>query len=280
MTLSRRVVIAAALPALLLLLVLLTLLFVPDRALEGVVVRALDREGYTFKAGSFGKAFPLGLQARDVSVAGERGEVLRADRLAVRLRLLPLFLGKVSVSCAVRIGSGTLAAEVEPLGKGRLDLTVSGLRLEDIPFFASVTGAKVGGQATAEAHFRGRGDKMDGEFRLEVRGAEVSGVKIGDMPLPDSAYRTVQGMLRAKAGKLTLESFTLEGDGLYVRLKGDLPLGASPAAAPLNLSLELMPQAEFLEKQKYVFLLLVKYQQSPGHYEIPIRGTLAKPAVF
>ena len=86
--------------------------------------------------------------------------------------------------------------------------------------------------------------------------------------------------VRAGGGKLNLESFTLEGDGLYVRLKGDLPLAATIAAAPLNLTLELMPTAEFLDRQKYVFLLLVKYQKSPGHYEVPIRGTLGKPAIF
>jgi len=33
-----------------------------------------------------------------------------------------------------------------------------------------------------------------------------------------------------------------------------------------------------MEKQKYVFLLLAKYLISPGAYQIPIRGTLAKPA--
>jgi type II secretion system protein N len=280
MTLSRRLLIAAALPALSVLLVLLTILFIPDRELEGVVIRGLASQGYTFKAGSFGKALPLGIRARDVHVGSDRGGVLRADRLSVRLRLFPLLAGKVTFACEARIGAGKLEGEVEPLGKGRLDLAISGLRLEDIPFFVTVTGARVGGQLMAEAHFRGRGDKADGELKLEVRGAEVGGVKIGDMPLPDASYRTVQGMLRAKAGRLNLESFTLEGDGLYVRLKGDLPLVGPPAAAPLNLALELMPQAEFLEKQKYVFLLLVKYQKSPGHYEIPIRGTLGKPAVF
>jgi len=34
-----------------------------------------------------------------------------------------------------------------------------------------------------------------------------------------------------------------------------------------------------MEKQKFVFLLLSKYLTSPGAYQIPIRGTLAKPAI-
>jgi hypothetical protein len=60
-------------------------------------------------------------------------------------------------------------------------------------------------------------------------------------------------------------------------LSGEVPLSAS---APLELILELMPKAEFLERQKFVFLLLLNYLDSPGHYRIPVRGTLAKPQVF
>ena len=74
-----------------------------------------------------------------------------------------------------------------------------------------------------------------------------------------------------------LESFTFQGEGLYARLKGYFPQATPLGDAPLNLSLELMPKPEFLEKQKFVFLLLNKYLTTPGHYDIPVRGTLAKP---
>jgi hypothetical protein len=40
-----------------------------------------------------------------------------------------------------------------------------------------------------------------------------------------------------------------------------------------------MPKPEFLEGQKFVFLLLTKYLTTPGHYQIPVRGTLAKPVI-
>jgi type II secretion system protein N len=270
----------AAVPAALVFLVILTVLFIPDRELKGVVVRALARQGYTFRAAGFGKAFPLGVAARDLHIDDDRGELLRADAATVRLRLLPLLTGEVVLVCEARIGAGRLAAEISPLGKGRLELNASGVHLDAIPFFATVAGARVKGELRAEAAFRGQGPAMTGELKLEVKGAEVGGVKISELPLPDAAYRNVQGMLRAGGGKLNLESFTLEGDGMYARLKGDLPLAPAVAASPLNLVLELMPTADFLDRQKFVFLLLVKYQKSPGHYEIPIRGTLGRPAIL
>jgi type II secretion system protein N len=116
-------------------------------------------------------------------------------------------------------------------------------------------------------------------LRLEVKKAHIAGVKVGEMPLPDADYAVVQGMIRQKGAGFTLESFTLQGDGLYVRLKGDFPLTTPLGMAPLNMTLDLMPKPEFLEKQKFVFLLLTKYLVSPGNYSIPIRGVLAKPLI-
>ncbi|HEY6839178.1 MAG TPA: type II secretion system protein GspN, partial [Geobacteraceae bacterium] len=205
---------------------------------------------------------------------------VRADRFTVRLRLLPLLGGKVVIGCEARIGGGKVTAEVPLVGGGKMTADIKNLRLEDVPFFPSVTGAKVQGGLTAQATLRGQANAAAGELKLEVKAAEVSGVKIGGLPLPDATYRTVQGMLRASGGKVVLESFTLDGEGLYVRLKGDFPLTIPVSAAPLNLTLELMPKPDFLDRQKFVFLLLTKYVTSPGHYEIPVRGTLGKPAVF
>jgi len=89
-----------------------------------------------------------------------------------------------------------------------------------------------------------------------------------------------QGMIRVSDGKARLESFTLAGDGIYMRLSGDLPFGANAAVTPLNMSLEIMPKPEFLEKQKLVFMLLARFMTSPGVYTVPIRGTLLKPAII
>ena len=69
----------------LLLLLALTLLFLPSRELVGVVQRAMARQGLTLEVGTVGKAFPLGLTARQVLVSSERGPIIVADRLTCRL---------------------------------------------------------------------------------------------------------------------------------------------------------------------------------------------------
>jgi hypothetical protein len=51
-------------------------------------------------------------------------------------------------------------------------------------------------------------------------------------------------------------------------------------AAPLNVTLEMMPKPEFLIQQKLVFLLFARFLVTPGHYRIPITGTLQEPKIL
>ncbi|MCM2357238.1 MAG: type II secretion system protein GspN [Geobacteraceae bacterium] len=278
MKLRRPLYIGAAAVGALFLIVSLTLFFIPDRELQALATRALQREGYTLRAARFGKAFPLGVRAAGLELADERGPLLKADKATVSLALLPLLTGKITVTGAAAIGAGHVTGEYS-LRDGAARIEMGGIRLEDLPFIETATGARAKGVAALQGSLKGKGKGVGGELKLEIRGANVAGVKIGEIPLPDADYTRVQGVVRAGGGMVTLGSFTLEGEGLYVRLKGDLPLATPPGDAPLNLTLELMPKPEFQERQKFVFILLTKYLTTPGHYQIPIRGTLAKPVV-
>jgi type II secretion system protein N len=279
MNLRRIPLIAGALLAFSLLFFLLSVILVPSSELQALAGRALAREGYTFSAASFGKAFLLGIKARAVEIGDDRGALLKLDEASARLRLLPLLAGRASFICLARIGAGELSVELSPLRSGETHVEISRVRLENIPFFATAAGARVKGEFRGEGAFRGQGAVAQGEARLEAKGVELAGVKIGGIPLPDATYETVQGALKVSGGKALLESITLQGDGIYARLSGDIPLMAPLGAAPLNLTLELMPKPEFMARQQAVFLLLARYQDTPGHYRIPIRGTLARPSI-
>lgn len=256
---------------------LLVIVFIPAELVQGMVQRALAQQGYTFTSGRFGKAFPLGISASEVAIADSRGPLVKLDRLSVRPALIPLMTGNLALSADATVGSGTITALWSSGKSGEISADISGLRLEQVPFFQTVVGASAKGILRGEARLTGVAPRMNGFIKLEVRGAELSDLKIGEMPLPAVSDETIQGILRVKDGRGRVESLTFEGSGLYARLSGEVPLSAS---APLDLIMELMPKADFLEKQKFVFLLLVKYLDSPGHYRIPVRGTLAKPSVF
>lgn len=260
-----------------LLILCFTLLLVPSPEIEGAVTRLFAREGYAFRAARFGKAFPLGITVRGASVAGARGELLRFDRARARIALFPLLTGRVAVIFDAAAGSGRITGEYDLREGTGGHIEARGMRLEDIPFFRSVAGAEAKGLLSLDLALKGSGPATTGELKLEVKGADLRGVKIGETPLPDAGYDTVRGLVRLGGRRAAIESFTLQGAELYIRLKGDFPLTSPVGSAPLNLTLELMPKPEFLNRQQLVFALLTKYLVTPGHYQLPIRGTLAKP---
>ena len=188
-------------PASLLLFVIFVIVFMPTAELEKVVHGAFERAGYTFRATEFGKALPLGIKARNLEIADERGPLLRADSAAVRLRLLPLLTGTVSFGFRAAIGKGDLKGDFSPFSGGAAHVEISHLRLEDIPFFPTATGARIKGDLQAQGSFSGKGNSARGEARLEVTNAELAEVKMGGMPLPDASYDHVRGALKISNGK-------------------------------------------------------------------------------
>ena len=264
----------------LLLFVFLTIMFVPASILLSAANSGLSGYGLRLGAVKFGKALPLGIKGEGFVLSSQSGELLKVRKGRITLDLLPLLAGRVNISISADIGSGSLVSSLSLLRSPSTAVKVKNVRLEEVPFFQTVAGMKATGLFSARVALKGALAKAKGEVQLEIQGAELAGIKLGEMPLPDAAYRTVQGMVKVENGRGVIESFALQGDDIYVRLKGGLPLVDPLQATPLDLSLEIMPKPELLEKQKLIFLLLMKFQDTPGHYLIPVRGTLGKPQVL
>ncbi|MBJ6726637.1 type II secretion system protein GspN [Geomesophilobacter sediminis] len=276
---GRALYLVCGIPAGVVLFVLLTVWFIPNDAIMGLMQRGAENAGYTLAFTGFGKRPPLAVKADAMELTSAKGPLLKLTQVKAGLEILPLFTGKVRLGYQGRIGAGEVRGDVD-LGKGKgWGIEGSKIRLEDIPFFTSVAGAQAKGELKLQGRVADKKGAPAGELQLQVSGAELAGVKIGEMPLPDAKYRDVRGALGIDGGVAHLKSFTLDGDGIYVRLKGDVPLAQPAGNSVLNLTLEMMPRPEFLERQKFIFLVLLKYQTSPGAYTIPIRGTLAHPAL-
>jgi type II secretion system protein N len=275
----RPVVIAASVIAALFFVTILTIIFIPAEEINGALVRALERGGLTMRTGEFAKAFPIGIKARKVEIGDSRGSLLKLDTMSARLSLPALLVGRIRINYHAEIGRGTFEGHVALRRDMDFSLKLDDVRMEDIPAFETLAGARVRGNLHLRAEFERAKGNTGGELRIWAKEAVLNGVKIGGTPLPDASYENIQGLYRLKGNRGTLETFSLQGRGIYVRLKGEIPLAERLGSAPLNLTLELMPKPSFLESQKFVFLLLTKYLTTPGHYSIPVRGTLAKPMI-
>ena len=255
----------------------LVVLFIPCDKVTEAVVQIMAQKGYEFRAARCVKAFPIGITSHKAEIADQRGPLCQAERLTLRLKILPLLTGRVAVSLHAAIGKGELTGEWSQ-GRARvLSFSAKALPLEAVPLFRTVAKGEIKGELQMQGSYREEKNAGSGELRLEVNKADLRGIRIGEIPLPDAGFEKVQGMVRFQGGKGVVESLTFQGDGLYMRLKGDvLPSTGEPTLA---LDLELMPKPEFLEQQRLVFALLTRYQTTPGHYLLPVRGTLSRPSI-
>lgn len=270
---------AALLAAVLFLFLLFSYVLFPTARIDAVIAQILSRQGLTL-APAVHKTLLPGLAWDNLVLSSEQGQLLQCERLQVRPLLLPLFIGRAVVSGGATVGKGHLDVTYALNGKNALDLDADGISLAEIPFFKNVLGATMAGNLWSRGTLQRGAKGLSGDLKLEIKQLDFSGVKLGAFPLPDVSKLKTQGMVRVSEGKARLESFTLEGEGIYMRLSGDVPTGANAAVTPLAMSLEIMPKPEFLEKQKLVFMLLAKFMTSPGVYTVPIKGTLLKPQIL
>lgn len=254
-------------------------LFFPSRRINAFIDQTLATQGLNLTPAAH-KTFLPGLAWDNALLSSRQGPLVRFDHLSVRPLLLRLLTGRIVLGSAATLGAGRVSIEQKVSGRQAVLVTADRLALGEMPFFKTVLGARVGGSLWSEGLVT-RGPKgWNGELKLEISQLEFSGIRVGAFPLPDAGNLNSKGMVRVTDGKARLESLTLQGEGIYMRLSGDLPLGMNADAAQLNLVLEIMPKAEFLEKQKLVFLLLAKFMVSPGVYRVPIKGTLLKPEIL
>ncbi len=260
------------------LLPLLTLQFIPDQVVEQAVQRLLAGHGITLQARRFQITFPAGIRMEGLTLGDGADTLLRAEQCAIRLRLLPLCIGRVSCSLSARIGAGgRLMGDLTLHPRLQGDIQLHNLDLADLPILTSALGSGIHGATSLHCTLADSPSTgLTGRLRLQVHNLRLQSVRISSLPLPDATFPLVRGLITLKGRTLSLTSLALQGDGIYLRLSGAASLAP---AAPLNLTLEIMPDAQLLNRQQSVFLLLFPFQTSPGSYRLPIGGTLAHPQI-
>jgi type II secretion system protein N len=254
-------------------------LFFPSRRINAVIDQRLSSQGLNLTPAAHKTILP-GLGWDNALLSSRQGPLLRFDHVTARLLLLQLLTGRAVLGSNASLGAGRVNLEYAITGRQAVQVSVDRLALGDMPFFKTVLGARVGGGLWSEGLVTRGPQGWNGELKVEISRLEFSGIKMGAFPLPDAENLSSKGMVRITNGKARLESLTLQGEGVYMRLSGELPLVMNADAAPLELLLEIMPKPEFIEKQRLVFLLLTKFMTSPGVYRVPIKGTLLKPEIL
>ena len=267
---------AAALAGLLL-LIMLAFWFISDRALEQALRARLEPQGLTLQARNLRTTIPFALAADQLTIGDANGAWLTVEQLRLRLQLLPLLTGRVRLSVSGRSGAGSMLGSfsIYPLKKRSGTIRIAGLELAGIPLLTSKLGGQLRGTARLDLDFTTQQNGLlTGTSKLQITALELKAASIAGMSLPDLTVKEARGLVTTSGPRITVDSLAMQGDGIYLRLTGTTSVAPN---APLNLSLQLMPTAEFLERQKSIFLLMMLYQTAPGSYTLPISGTLSSP---
>ena len=267
---------AAALAGLLL-LIMLAFWFISDRALEQALRARLEPQGLTLQARNLRTTIPFALAADQLTIGDANGAWLTVEQLRLRLQLLPLLTGRVRLSVSGRSGAGSMLGSfsIYPLKKRSGTIRIAGLELAGIPLLTSKLGGQLHGTARLDLDFTTQqSGLLAGTAKLQMTALGLKGSSIAGMSLPDLTVQEARGLVTTSGPQITVNSLAMQGDGIYLRLTGTTSITPN---APLNLSLQLMPTAEFLERQKSIFLLMMLYQTAPGSYTLPISGTIASP---
>jgi hypothetical protein len=132
-----------------------------------------------------------------------------------------------------------------------------------VDFTADFSGVKTGKilalKGLLEGILSGRLILNEGNGNFTFRLREISGLPVG--------FSNASGIAEISGGALHLKSVSLEGEGVYGKLKGTIRGGA------YELTAEVMPEpgspagaalAEYYSR----------YEASPGYYVIPLSGRL------
>jgi type II secretion system protein N len=231
----------------------------PERTLLALVSTSLRGSGLTVDVAGFSKGFFYDFDAQNVSLKKSDRTLLRAENVSCRLDLPSLLLLKPAVRCNGEIAGGRIMGIVGLLqGNGPVKVNIADARIEEMPFLSSLG---VGGSGSISG--RMNLEKGSGDILFALKDVHLLPASFGGIKVPLNVFSDGTGALALDGRTLRVTSFSLEGNGIYARVKGTIE------GNMMNLKMELMPEKSFMEENP-VFALLAAYRDAPGHYWIPI----------
>jgi type II secretion system protein N len=189
--------------------------------------------------------------------------LLSIENASGKINPLSLFIMRLTLHFSGDIGGGRIDGGVNLFKKKNLiDMDIRNAHIEEIPFFALIG---LDGKGVLSGELRLENGK--GETRLEIKETELNAGTFGGVAVPLQVFDNARGAISISSGMLKVVSFSLEGKGIYARIKGTITGGRT------DLTMELMPDKTFSENNP-VFSLIESYKVSPGFYSIPINSNL------
>lgn len=228
-----------------------------------------------------------GLYAQNVEVRMGEAAPITFDTVRLRLRLLPLLLGRLSVYGQVQLEGGTLDVVLTRRGKV-LDLQadMDAINLAKPKALGEALGMALAGQLTGSVELEGVEDMVHSKGKIDLRlvraavgPGEVRGLSLPALPLGDLSLAG-----EVKDGVVAIKQLRQEGGKLQLTGGGKVSFGRQLAASSLDVCLRIGADKDFLaENPKLSAVLQIAQAQlkrdADGMLNLPLQGRVGAPEV-
>ncbi len=241
----------------------LWIIAVPESLLTNLVEGAMHDGSLRLGVTDMRKGLFYNFSCGNITLTNNGKKLLSVNNIEGRINPLSLLLLKLNVLFSGDLSRGKVNGSIDLFrGKSHVTVSVNGAELQYMPFFALLG---IEGQGILSGNINIKNTK--GSVTFSVTDAQFDQATFGGVAVPLDFFTGGRGAMTVDGGMLRIQSFALEGEGIYARLKGDITRGR------MSLTMELMPEKTFKD-QNLVFLMLRKYEVSPGYYSIPLTGPL------
>ncbi|MBA4372458.1 MAG: type II secretion system protein GspN [Thermodesulfovibrio sp.] len=236
---------------------------IPETTILTLIGNALSDSRVQVECDGFRKSLFFGFNAEKISVKKSERLLIAVDSFSGQIDFFSLIKLKPMFNFSGNIGSGRLQGSAELLRKSReVSVSITEVDIAAIPFF-ELAGLRGGGRISGNMVLQNN----RGEIRFDLKEMKIPSGTFGNIAVPLHFFESAQGAMEISGSKAKVNSFTMEGPGVYARIRGDI------TDSRLALTLEMMPEKTFADRNP-LLLLLEKYKVSPGMYLIPLTNRL------
>ncbi len=232
---------------------------VPEDMISDYITNSVKSDKIIIKTQGIKKGLFLNLNIRKIDIKKkDETPLLTIENVHAKPDFMSLLKLNPQLPFTGQIHSGLIEG-VYSVKEEALKLNGRDINLKDITSLKLVNVEGEGNLSIKMEIIRGQGDVL-----FNVKDARLKQTILpGGYFLPLNLFNDIKGLLAVKKDVLEVKAFSLEGEGVYARIKGNI------TGSDVDLNMELMPDASF---QKPSMLLLISpFQVSPGYYLIPIK---------
>lgn len=208
------------------------------------------------------------LVKRDRRAAGEKASegsltpLLVTEEIRIWLDLLSILTLHPELTFRGKLYGGTIRGTAGLTENSSWHVKGSNISIGGFPLLGAF-GVKGDGMLSGEVISR----KGKGEIRFVADNLRLGNASLEGVILPLNLFHTMRGSLKLDGDAVTIQSLTLNGDGVRGRMRGTIRGGF------LDASMEVMTDSSSGQGSLFQ-AMLAPYQTSPGYYIIPVRTAL------